>query len=296
MKQDLLEQVSIYLLRSGYTVKSFTRACFDILARSGSKIFLIKTIEDANSLTHDTILSMKIICNYLNASPIIISEKAHHKLEDNVVYSRFGVSTLNFNSFRQAIENKFPFLQSTHAGITANINPAKFKYEREKHGYSVNSLANKIGVSRKTIENYETKKAQLTLRNAVKVYNALGKRIFERVNIFNEVNLPQQHLKSQSKSALQISEKYSSLGFRSVETQKVPFDVVAKLDQEIILTEIGDKKSAQLESISRLIDADRLVIFDKKKPKLKDIPMISKEEFLEFDKAKEIIKFVNLFK
>jgi len=288
-----LEQASIYLLRQGFTVKSFTRACFDIMARAGNRIFLIKAIEDANSLTHETILSMKVISSYLNAAPIILSEKAGNKLEDNVVYSRLGATTLNFNSFKQAIENKFPFLESTHAGITANINPSRFRIEREKHGYSVNSLARKIGVSRKTIEKYETKKAQLTLRNAVRIYHALGEKIFERINVFNEVKLPEQQFRSHSVSALQISAKYSSLGFSSSETQKVPFDVVAKLDKEIILTEIGNKNTAQLESISRLIDADRLVIFDKKKPKQYDVPMLKKEEFLEFEKARELIKFVN---
>jgi len=69
--------------------------------------------------------------------------------------------------------------------------------------------------------------------------------------------------------------------------------VIAKKDNEIILTEVGDKKHGKLHSIARLLDTDNLVIFNKKKPK--DIPAVTKEEFLSFEKAKELIKFVKEF-
>ena len=45
--------------------------------------------------------------------------------------------------------------------------------------------------------------------------------------------------------------------------------------------------------MARLLETDNLVICKGKKPK--DIPAMSKEEFLELDKAKEIIKFVKEF-
>jgi len=315
MKQDILEEVSIFLLRKGYILKSFTRTCFDILARLDERILLIKIIEDANSLSHSAIEEMKVISSYLQASPVIISDKAHLGLENNVVYTRHGVYTLNFASFKSAIDNRYPFLQSNQAGITANINHSRFKHAREIQGYSLNSLARKIGLSRKTVEKYETKNSQLTLTNAVKVFNALGNAIFEKVDIFS-ANLPEKrnaffHVQTDScygkhSDASEISDKYSSLGFKAVQTHKAPFDVVAKLDKEIILTELGDKKAdrktAQLQSISRIIGADNLIIYDRKKPTLfkeeqrEDIPIIKKDEFLEFEKAKELIKFLRVFK
>lgn len=315
MKQDILEEVSIFLLKRGYTLKSFTRTCFDILARLDERILLIKIIEDANSLSHSAIEEMKLISSYLQASPVIISDKANFGLENNVVYTRHGVYTLNFASFKSAIDNKYPFLQSNQAGITANINHSRFKQARETQGYSLNSLARKIGVSRKTVEKYETKNSQLTLTNAVKAFNALGNAIFEKVDIFS-AELPEKrnaalHVQTdphygKNSNASEISDKYSSLGFKAAETHKAPFDVVAKLDNEIILTELGAKKgnniTAQLQSISRIVGADNLIIYNKKKPALfkeemrQDIPMIKKDEFLEFEKAKELIKFLRVFK
>ena len=43
-----------------------------------------------------------------------------------------------------------------------------------------------------------------------------------------------------------------------------------------------------------MIDADELVIFKKKKPK--NIAAVTKEEFLEFEKADELIKFLKEFR
>ena len=91
----------------------------------------------------------------------------------------------------------------------------------------------------------------------------------------------------------EVGKKYTELGFQSAETRKVPFDVIAKKKNEIILTKVGDKTDESLHSLSRLIDADKLVIFNKKRPK--DIPSLTKEEFLEFEEASELIKFIKEF-
>ena len=49
----------------------------------------------------------------------------------------------------------------------------------------------------------------------------------------------------------------------------------------------------ELDSLSKLVDADKLVIFKKKRPK--KIPALTKKEFMEFEKAKELVKFLKEF-
>jgi len=48
-----------------------------------------------------------------------------------------------------------------------------------------------------------------------------------------------------------------------------------------------------MQSLSELLDADNLVIFNKKKPK--DIPAVTRKEFLEFEKSNQLIKFLKEF-
>ena len=50
MKQAIIDNIGIFLLKKGFTIKSMTHTCFDIIARSSSMVLLIKVLEDANSI------------------------------------------------------------------------------------------------------------------------------------------------------------------------------------------------------------------------------------------------------
>lgn len=285
--QKLIEQVSIFLLKKGFTLKSLTRTCFDILARKGSQILLIKVLTDANSIAEEYADGMKKLSSYIKASPLVIAEKAGNELENNVVYSRLGIFTLNFETFKNSVENKFPFIKKTQAGLTASVSGERLKGLREKLGYSLSTLSKKIGVSPRMISKYENSGAEITVQKAYKMYDVFGGNVFKRIDVFSE----KKEVFSEPKSP--ITKKYDQLGFETSETKKVPFDIIAKKEKEIILTEVGDKVNPQMHSLSRLIDADNLVIFKKKKPK--DIPAMTKKEFLDFEKANELIKFLKEF-
>lgn len=287
MKQNLIEKVSIGLLKNNFTVKNLTGSCFDILARNPENILLIKVLEDANSITRDFTEEMKKITSYIKATPLIIAEKAGSKLEDNIIYTRLNILTFNLNTFTNCLKNRFPFVRRSQAGLTASLDGKKMKTARENIGYSLNSLSRKIGVTTKMIVKYENNNSEVTLSRAEKIYDIFGDKVFNRINIFSkDENIIDYDLSD-------FSKKYVNLGFNASDTSKAPFDIIARKNDEIILTELGDKTNPNLKSLSRLLDADNLVIFNKKKPK--ESPALSKEEFMEFEKANELIKFLKEF-
>jgi len=287
MKSDINEQVSVFLLKNGFTVKNLTRTCFDILARSSERILLIKVLEDSNSISKEYAEEMKKIASYINATSLVISEKAGSKLEKNVIYNRFDLFTLNFNTFVNCINNKFPFVKRTQAGLTASVIGEKLKKARENLGFSINSLSRKIGVTNRMITKYENEDSEVTINKAMKIYDVFGENVFRRIDIFSYREVFGEEYVSD------LSRKYIELGFDAVDTNRVPFDIIARKDKELILTEVGDKTNPEFTSLSRLLDADNLVIFKKKKPK--DIPAVTKKEFLEFEKSNELIKFLKEF-
>jgi len=231
--------------------------------------------------------AMNLVSSYIGAVSIIISEKAGNKLEDNVLYTRFDLYTLNFNTFVNSIKNKFPFVRRTQAGFTISIAGNKLKRKREEKGYSLNYLSKKVGVTSRMIDKYEKGNSEITISKAMKIYNIFGPNVFNEINIFSGKNKIQSNYKSD------LSKKYIDLGFEASDTNKTPFDIIAKKENELILTGVGDKTRRDFSSLSKLLDADNLVIFKKKKPK--DIPAVTKEEFLEFEKANELIKFLKEF-
>ena len=57
---------------------------------------------------------------------------------------------------------------------------------------------------------------------------------------------------------------------------------------------VGDIEDKELSFLAKLLETDNLIIFNRKKPKI-ETPVIAKEEFLDFEKAKELIKFLKEF-
>ena len=287
MKSNIIDKLAVFLLKDGFAVKTLTRTCFDLLARKQDRILLIKVLEDANSVSKEYTDAMSMVSSYIGAVPVIVAEKAGDKLEDNVIYTRFDLYTLNFDTFVNSIRNKFPFVRRTQAGFTASVAGEKLRKKREEKGYSLNYLSKKVGVTSRMMDKYEKNDSEITLSKARKIYDIFGHLVFNEINIFSKSN----EIKSRYKS--DFSKKYIDLGFDASDTNKTPFDIIAKKENEVILTGIGDKTRKDFSSLSKLLDADSLVIFRKKKPK--DIPSLTKKEFLEFEKANELIKFLKEF-
>ena len=287
MKSNLIDKLGMFLLKDRFTVKSLTRTCFDLLARKQDKILLIKVLEDANAVSKVHVDEMNVVSSYIGAVSIIIAEKAGNKLEDNILYTRFNLYTLNFITFVNSIKNKFPFVKRTQAGFTASIAGNKLREKREEKGYSLNYLSKRVGVTSRMIDKYEKGDSEITITKAMKIYDIFGHKVFNEINIFSGNNKIESNYKSD------FSKKYIDLGFEAADTSKSPFDIIARKGDELILTEVGDKTRPDFSSLSKLLDADNLVIFKNKKPK--DVPAVTREEFLEFDKANQLIKFLKEF-
>jgi putative transcriptional regulator len=285
MKPHLLDELGISLLKAGYVVKRLSHSCFDLVARRDAQLFVVKVLEDANAITPQDAQEMMRLSSYLSASPIVIADKAGDRLQDNVVYHRFGIYTLNKSTFCQAINDRLPILMRTQAGFTAHLHGKLLREQREKSNMSLQSLSRKVGVSRRMIQRYEQEGADITLNKAARIYDIFGPEVFEKVSIL-------KHYAAQpADQGSALTKKYVQLGFEASAAKKVPFDIIAKSKKDIILTGVGDKPRQDLQSLSKLIDADNLFIFNKKKPK--GVPALTRKEFLEFEKAAELVKFLH---
>ena len=287
VKNELIEKLGIFLLKEGFTIKSLIRTCFDLLARKQDNILLIKVLEDANAVSKEHVDEMNQVSSYIGAVPIIMAEKAGNKLEDNILYTRFSLYTLNLTTFINSIKNKFPFVKRTQAGYTVSIAGNKLRKKREEMGFSLNLLSKRVGVTSRMIDKYEKGDSEITIAKAMKIYDIFGHKVFNEINIFSG------NTKIESKYNSDFSKKYIELGFEATDTNRSPFDIIARKDDELILTEVGDKARPDFSSLSKLLDADNLVIFKHKRPK--NIPAVTKEEFLEFEKANQLIKFLKEF-
>ncbi len=277
------EQVLLELIKHNFIVKAL-QGCFNIVARKDDKILLIKVLEDANSVTPDMTQELINTSAALHASPIIISEKATVKLKDNVVYTRYNIPTISVNTLISYLDNNPVYMLSKKSGITARIIGRQLKTIRESGDISLGKLSRVIGVSKRMLLRYENGDAEISLQRAMRMYQIVGNKVFQKVDLLTTYHqYPHQ-------SSSDIYSKYENLGFKATETKKVPFDIIASRENILILTSVGDKVNKDLNNISHTIGANDLAIFTKKKPQ--NIPALSKEEFLEFEKASSLIRFI----
>ena len=274
------------LLKGGFMVKRIT-GCFDIIARKGSQILLAKFLEDANSVTEDAASEMRKISSYLGASTLIIAEKVGSLLEDDVVYTRFGIQTINLDTLKDCMAQHNPIARSSKAGISAMVNGEKLREARTAQGYSAAELSRVLRVSRSMVAKYEKDFSEISISRATKLYDIFGEKVFDSIDVLGMRHAPVSNPESN------ISRKYVTLGFSAADTKKAPFDIIAKKGNEIILTEVGDIVSEQLQALTKLLDADELIIFKRNKPRNR--PALTKGEFLEFGSSDELIKFVKEF-
>ena len=166
------------------------------------------------------------------------------------------------------------------------------RQRREQMGLSRGDLAREIGVSSRMVDQYEADEAEVTVMRGIRIMELLGEDIFTSYNPFD---IPPFPLLPQDVELSEISVKYSKLGFEVSEFKKVPFDIIARQDKELIVTEVGDVVNPDMSPISRLLDAENLVIFEEQAPKDADVPSMRKEDFLEIRKSKELVKFLRDF-
>jgi putative transcriptional regulator len=286
MKQQLLQDVSVCLLKEAYTVKYFT-GCFDLVARKEGQVLLLKVVEDANSVQEGVIEQLQRIAEGIEGSALLVSVKAGQKLQDQVVYTRHGLSVVTVSTLQSVLKHKYPFVVSKPSGLTAKLLSNQLSEKLEELQLSLGGLSRKLGVSTRMVVKYKEGDAEISLQRALKLYDVLGGEVFAPVNIFtSEGGLF-------AESTTPVGLKYHELGFNAIDTKKVPFSLIAKKDSEIILTQVGDKVRKDTAALSQLVNAQDLVIFSKKKPRA--MPALSREEFLEFEESAELLKFLKEF-
>jgi predicted transcriptional regulator len=134
---------------------------------------------------------------------------------------------------------------------------------------------------------YERRDSYVTMQKAMRLYKLFGKNVFKPVDFDFSKNFD---FKPELKSI--YSKKYINLGFEAFDV-KTDFDVIAKKDKDIILTEIGDKRRLKSPLLSSIFGSFNFVIFKKKKPRR--IPSIHEKEFLNLETSEQLMNFVKSF-
>jgi len=293
------------LKKAGFSVTDLVETkprCFDIVARKGDTVLLLKVLYNIDSLKPEMAEEMKIVAKLLKASPIVIGERFKFDyLERGVVYNRHGLPVINTATFYDFIvEGIAPMVYSAPGGYYVKLDNEKIKEMREKLGISLGEMAKLLGVSRRTVKKYE-EGIDTTVETALKIEEILGAYVIKAIDILNFVkdDVVEEKEPEFSGGEAEIVEQLRYIGVKVYPIRHAPFDIVSKADDEQILTGVKqvreiDKRATIIGRISEVLSTKAAYIVERKvRTEVESVVFVMKEELECVSSAKDFVSLLH---
>jgi len=191
--EALAEETLSIMKRCGFkaTILNYPqdRRSIDIAGLRGEVKVLIKVTLDTKYLRNVEYEDLKKAALAYEASPIIISEKVEgEEIESDVVVKKKDLNVVPPSLFQGYLSGEVePLVYKVRGTYLVKINSEKFREKRVKElKYSLGELAKAVGVSRKTIYEYERGKLDATLDVAIRLAELMSEDIFQPIDLLNE--------------------------------------------------------------------------------------------------------------
>jgi len=278
-------------------------SCFDFAAKKDGTLIIVKVQLDIDNLSGSDSLELKAISECVSAASLLIGERAREKpLEDDTVYSRYGVSAVTPKTFESIIIGKnYPLIHAGPGGYYVEIHTEAIKERRQELGLSVGEMAEMVGISRRTLYGYERGMAKASVTAAYNLIHTLGFPVAKPINVFEKEQRKcflsaAKFAIAKSKLMQKIFRKFTRCRITAV--KKAPFDFVITVPEEKmrIIGGVANDKEQELSkrvdeilSVSRVVGAHPILITEEQKASEKDILCIGWEEFSKIKDPEDLI-------
>ncbi|WP_297421367.1 transcriptional regulator [Thermococcus sp.] len=307
-RERLIKTVEAVLKGTGYKTArmEFRGSCFDLVASRLFMLLFIKVATNIDTVTEDQAEDLKRLAQFFNASPIIVGVKTKNAgLEEGVVYERFGIYALRPETLYDILaENELPAIFAERGGFYVRVNGQLLRRLREERGYSINELAQLLGVSRKSLINYERGEQAVSLEVAVRLEELFDEPLAEPIDVLHSLVEANLNVNPETPLEKEILDRLKRLGLGVVKVNKAPFNAVSKEDEFRILTGIDERKTRStvkraemVAEVGRIINSDGVFILERtRKEVVSEVPLIPKESLEEVRDADELIDLIEELK
>lgn len=310
-RQELISETRKILARTGfYTsyINDSRMVCFDLVARRDDLLIILKFLTNVDSFSKKNAHELSTLSNMLHGSPIIVGEhNSQKKIESGIVYFRYGVPLVNYQTIQDFFLDGFPpLIFSAPGGYYVDIEGKVLQQAREQRKISLGSLAEKAGVSRKAIQMYEDGMSTV-LEVAIKLEDFLDLPLIKSINPFDykskfeKKEQKEIDLNNLSNIEFEIFSQLKDLGYNVVPTKQCPFDALTKDSKALIITGVSkhDKKTQEkariINNLSKITEHYSVIFLETKlrKENLEGTPVIHKEELKKIDDSDDIITLIS---
>ncbi len=240
---ELLEATRRVLARSGYSVslvnypRQHEKRSIDVLATRSGESILIKISTDIEDLNAREARELRRLSLVLGASPLLVALREHgEKLEDIVAYERYGVYALTPCGLEAALRNEV-YVARRHGDFYMRIDGARLREARESRGMSLGDLASLVGVTRRSIYEYERSTMDVSLTVALRILDILGEEVFKPIPVISESGKLKQGRRPRrpsvdNKLEASVVSMLQRRGAEVVHTRHTPVDIASKTPRD----------------------------------------------------------------
>jgi putative transcriptional regulator len=290
--ESLFEQAGFHLSQRCCVRPS----CFDFVARKEKRIAFVKVYSNIGNVYEKDARGLATLAKLFYGSSMLICEKTRDKtLEDDTVYSRFGVGAFTLKTLEDSLLNDTgPLIEAGPGGYYVQLDGDAMKKKRLEKGLSIGKMAELMGVSRRTLYGYERGMAKASVSAACKLEQGLGIPIVKPMDVFQ---LPREidgffaaarRMIAETRLMQFVVRKLLQINFAVFQVGRAPFDFVAKApkDGTSILGAVVKEKEPNLEtrseeiiSVSKIVEAQPIFVTSSRRVSVEHLPLLRLEDF-----------------
>lgn len=312
-RSQLTQEVVSQLEDAGFMLSSqcdVRPSCFDLVARKGEKLILVKVLANIDVLTSQDAIALQLVAHFFNATPLVVGQKTRKgKLDPGVVYKRYGVSTIAPPSFQSMIaEQRMPREFSQKGGRFVAIDGEKLRQARLEQKMTTGELANFVQVSARAILAYEKDYEHMGVSTdtAERLEKVLETDLIIPIDLLHE-RVTEKTLEHPDESQdipdleVRVNQFFERLGMRVLWTDRAPFHVAAKKEGPPLMSGVGSitswslkKRVEILKSVSKVTESNAVIIVEEGQAEesVSDLPIIRQLELDQIEKPRELKKII----
>ncbi len=230
------------------------RRSIDVIVklRDGRSV-LLKVADDAYTLPRSEVAELRGLGATLGLPVGLVAEKyGGREVPGHVMMERLGVPVLSPETLEDYLRTSEGVVAyQSRDTLRVKLNTDALRETRERLGLSLGDLAARLGVSRKTIYQYERGEADPTLEKAERLAQILGEEVIGSIDPFRE---PPQTAPApppyDDRVEAMIADDLAGAGFSVYHAKKTAADIAAGAQERRVIVAYKHKR----ESISRLLD------------------------------------------
>jgi len=306
-RERLVADVRALLTECGFYVSdpiSLKGISFDVVARRDDQLLILKILQNVDALGKEDADQMRNLANVLNGSPAVIGlRSSSKKLEEGIIYSRFGIAILSFSTLEEFMkEGVPPFIFAAPGGLYVKIDSDLLRNLRQERNISLGTLAEIAGVSRKAIQMYEEGMGTM-IEIAMKMEEFLNEPLVLPLNPFEHIKdkeIPYELLEDDDILHEDIFAILKSIGYSVLPTARCPFEAITTDEKIMLLTGVErygpllEKKASAVASVSKVVEREAMIITDKESSvkSLGMTPLISRDELFDVEDRDDVLDLI----